>query len=40
LKISGAQGMGKFIQANDYSFTDPTKIIVMNGSTIVWGIDP
>ncbi len=43
LKISwkaGAQGQGKFIQADDWSFTDPTKIVVMNGSTIVWGIDP
>jgi endoglucanase len=43
LKISwkaGAQGQGKFIQSDDWSFTDPTKIIVMNGSTIVWGIDP
>jgi hypothetical protein len=43
LKISwkaGAQGQGKFIQSDDYSFADPTKIVVFNGSTIVWGIDP
>ncbi len=43
LKISwkaGAQGQGKFIQSDDWSFTDPTKIVVMNGTTIVWGIDP
>jgi endoglucanase len=43
LKISwkaGAQGQGKFIQSDDYSFSDPTKIIVLNGSTIVWGVDP
>mgnify|MGYP001601314345 CR=1 FL=1 len=43
LKISwkaGAQGQGKFIQSDDYSFSDPTKIVVLNGSTIVWGIDP
>ncbi len=43
LKVSwkaGAQGQGKFIQSNDWSFTDPTKIVVMNGNTIVWGIDP
>ena len=43
LKISwkaGAQGQGKFIQSDDYSFSDPTKIVVLNGSTIVWGVDP
>jgi Cellulose binding domain len=43
LKISwkaGAQGMGKFIQSDDWSFTDPTKIVVMNGQTIVWGVAP
>jgi hypothetical protein len=43
LKISwkaGAQGQGKFIQAGDYSFTDPTKIVVVNGNTIVWGVEP
>jgi Cellulose binding domain len=44
LKISwkaGAQGQGqKFIQGDDWSFSDPTKIVVFNGSTIVWGVDP
>lgn len=44
LKISwkaGAQGQNqKFIQSDDWSFSDPTKIVVLNGSTIVWGIDP
>jgi len=43
LKISwkaGAQGQGKFIQAGDYSFTDPSKIVVVNGNTIVWGVEP
>lgn len=44
LKISwkaGAQGQNqKFIQGDDWSFSDPTKIVVLNGSTIVWGIDP
>jgi hypothetical protein len=43
LKISwkaGAQGQGKLIQGDDYSFADPSQIIVLNGSTIVWGVDP
>ncbi len=44
LKISwkaGAQGQNqKFIQGDDWSFADPTKIVVLNGATIVWGIDP
>jgi len=44
LKVSwkaGAQGtQNKFIQSDDWSFGDPTKIIVLNGNTIVWGIDP
>jgi hypothetical protein len=44
LKISwkaGAQGQNqKFIQGDDWSFADPTKIVVLNGTTIVWGIAP
>jgi endoglucanase len=44
LKVSwkaGAQGtQNKFIQSDDWSFGGPTKIIVLNGSTIVWGVDP
>jgi endoglucanase len=43
LKISwkaGAPGQGKFIQADDWSFADPSKIVVLNGNTIVWGIEP
>jgi hypothetical protein len=44
LKVSwkaGAQGtQNKFIQSDDWSFGDPTKIIVLNGNTIVWGVDP
>lgn len=43
LKISwkaGAEGDQKFIQSDDWSFSDPTKIVVLNGTTIVWGIDP
>jgi hypothetical protein len=43
LKISwkaGAQGQGKLIQGDDYSFMDPSNIIVLNGATIVWGVDP
>jgi hypothetical protein len=44
LKVSwkaGAQGtQDKFIQSDDWSFAGPTKIIVLNGNTIVWGVDP
>jgi|GEM_PF-6539383 len=44
LKVSwkaGAQGtQNKLIQSDDWSFGDPTKIIVLNGNTIVWGIEP
>jgi hypothetical protein len=37
---AGAQGQGKFIQSDDWSLLDPTKIVVLNGSTIVWGVAP
>jgi hypothetical protein len=43
LKISwkaGAQGQGKFTQTGDYSLNDPSKIVVVNGNTIVWGVEP
>jgi hypothetical protein len=40
----GAQGMGKMIQADDYSFApalaDNDKIVVLNGDTVVWGLEP
>jgi hypothetical protein len=40
----GAQGMGKMLQADDYSFAaaqaDNEKIVVMNGDTVVWGLEP
>ena len=43
LKISwkaGAQGAGKFTQTGDYSLADPGKIVIVNGNTIVWGVEP
>lgn len=40
----GAQGMGKMLQGDDYSFAamqaDNEKIVVLNGSTVVWGLEP
>jgi hypothetical protein len=40
----GAQGMGKMIQTDDYSFaaaqTDNDKIVVLNGNTVIWGVEP
>lgn len=40
----GAQGMGKMLQADDWSFAATQaandKIVVLNGNTVVWGIEP
>jgi endoglucanase len=40
----GAQGMGKMLQTDDWSFAatqaDNDKIVVLNGNTVVWGIEP
>jgi hypothetical protein len=40
----GAQGMGKMLQGDDYSFAstlaDNEKIVVINGDTVVWGLEP
>jgi hypothetical protein len=40
----GAQGMGKMIQTDDYSFAaaqaDNEKIVVLNGNTVIWGVEP
>jgi endoglucanase len=40
----GAQGMGKMVQTDDYSFAmtqaDNEKIVVLNGNTVIWGVEP
>lgn len=37
---AGAQGQGKFTVTDDWSFSDPSKIVVLNGNTIIWGVAP
>jgi hypothetical protein len=40
----GAQGMGQMLQGDDWSFAPEPgatdKIVVMNGNTVIWGIEP
>jgi hypothetical protein len=40
----GAQGMGKMLQTDDWSFAaqqaDNDKIVVVSGNTVIWGLEP
>jgi hypothetical protein len=39
---AGANGGGlfKLQQADDYSFNNPDHIVVLNGNTVIWGVEP
>jgi hypothetical protein len=40
----GAQGMGKMLQTDDWSFAaekaDNQNVVVLNGNTVIWGLEP